>query len=332
MQHWKLLRLPALLLFAAAFVWAEEQPYRNGPYSPAPLLQQLVKRVGAKGPLRFVVMSDSHLSRRFPQHLDFALSLKPDLIVHCGDRVNRGSGDISEWLRLEEQIAGAARSLPFIPLEGNHEGMGGASMRIGRGRFLQFFGLDKPYFFFDAANARFIVLSWEFQDDREQAGWLEQTLKASGGRHIFVFAHTPFYTVGYKSRQEVPNTETRWTQMFTKYGVALVFSGHDHTYYRTDRGNVTYVVAAGMADEKYRLDRKAEALPGEIYMGDDPEGRGVIRRDAASGAEVVEKEHYFVVETLVQGPQVVCRAVSTSGKEWERFAPVSQREAAGVRR
>ncbi|MBN1809375.1 MAG: metallophosphoesterase [Planctomycetes bacterium] len=316
-------------ILVAAAAAAGETPYRSGTdYSFEPLLEKAVRKAGKSGPFKFVVMSDTHLGRNVPSILELTGKLKPDMVVHCGDRVNRGSGDIGEWHRMEEQLGPLARMLPFIPVEGNHEGMGGP-MKTGRQRFLKFYGLEKAYYYFDAANCRFIVLSWEFNEDDEQVGWLEKTLRGGAGKHIFVCVHTPFYTVGHKSASEISNRDNRFTRMFTGHGVTMVISGHDHTYYRTDRNGVTYVVAAGAGDEKYPLERKAEAQAGDVYMGQIPGRDGkYVRLDPATGREVPEPDGMFVLEVLVKGAQVVCRAVNTSGKEYDRFEPVRLRRGA----
>lgn len=309
-----------LIMFLVALpLYGGELPYKNGPYSPFPLLQQAAKRLTAKAPFRFIVLGDSKHAREFPKLLETARSLKPDLIIYTGDLVSRGSAEIKDWLDAESEIASTARLIPFVMAEGNHEVAGGAQ-NVGRDRFIKFFGLEKDYFFFDLGLCRFIILGWEFQEDAAQVAWLEQTLKSGQGRYIFVVAHIPFYTIGHKDKDEVPNKETRFTQMFAKYGVTCVFSGHDHIYYRTDRGGVTYIISGLAGAGVYSLDRLSEGLPGDIFVGEIDDK--AVRKDPVSGKHLPVKDPYCLVEVLVQGKQIVCRTVNTAGEEFDRFVPV----------
>lgn len=68
----------------------------------------------------------------------------------------------------------------------------------------------------------------------DQVTWLENTLQARQGRHIFPFFHvTPYplyyaYSEGYSGAQAKQIREN-WSPLFSQYGVKVAGCGHDHT-------------------------------------------------------------------------------------------------------
>jgi 3',5'-cyclic AMP phosphodiesterase CpdA len=300
---------------------AEELPYLNGPYSPFPVLEQTAKKIPKDGPVKFIVMGDSRHGKAFLKILELAKSLKPDLIIHTGDMVNRGSGDISDWFELEKEISSFSRTIPFLPALGNHELMI-APASTGKQRFLKFFALENPYYTFDFANCRFIVLGWEFEKDKAQMLWLQKIIRERGDKHLFIVTHLPFYTVGEKSAQEVPNTPTKTTAMFKSFGAEVVFSGHEHMYYRTRREGVTYVISGAAGAEPYATERKSDAVDGDCWLAVSPDTGKYVRKDPVTGRETPADTPFCFVEVTVQGDNITCRTIDVNGKEVDTFVPV----------
>jgi hypothetical protein len=75
----------------------------------------------------------------------------------------------------------------------------------------------------------------------EQLAWLEATLAGSDATWKLVGLHHPPYSSGFHgSNQEVRDA---FSPLFERYGVQIVFSGHEHDYQRTDPiHGVTYIV------------------------------------------------------------------------------------------
>jgi predicted phosphodiesterase len=75
----------------------------------------------------------------------------------------------------------------------------------------------------------------------EQLAWLEATLAGSDATWKLVGLHHPPYSSGFHgSHQELRDT---FVPLFERYGVQIVFSGHEHDYQRSDPINgVTYIV------------------------------------------------------------------------------------------
>jgi len=308
-----------LLAFSARA--AEELPYLQGPYSPFPVLERAAKKVPKDGPVKFIVMGDSRHGKPFLRMLELAKSLKPDLIIHTGDMVNRGSGDIKDWYELEKEISGFAKTIPFLPTEGNHELMI-TPASVGRQRFQKFFALENSYYTADFANCRFIFLSWEFEKDKAQMYWLQKTIRDRGDKHLFIITHLPFYTVGEKSTQEVPNAPTKTTATFKSFGAEIVFSGHEHMYYRTRRGGVTYVISGAAGAEPYAAERKSDAIDGDCWLAVSPDTGKFVRKDPVTNKETPAENPFCFVEVSVQGGNITCRTIDVNGKEVDMFVPV----------
>jgi hypothetical protein len=75
----------------------------------------------------------------------------------------------------------------------------------------------------------------------DQLAWLEATLAASDATWKLVGLHHPPYSSGFHgSHREVREA---FVPLFERYGVQIVFSGHEHDYQRSNPVNgVTYIV------------------------------------------------------------------------------------------
>ena len=96
-------------------------------------------------------------------------------------------------------------------------------------RFYSLFNMaGKRYHTFKKGdNVRFFVLDSNYMDP-VQLAWLEQELKASGSDWKIAYFHHPLYSSGMHGSQ----TDLRaiLVPLFVKYGVDVVFNGHEHFY------------------------------------------------------------------------------------------------------
>jgi predicted MPP superfamily phosphohydrolase len=92
-----------------------------------------------------------------------------------------------------------------------------------------------------------------------QVSWLENALKSSKARWKIAVYHHPIYSSGNKHGS---NTKLRKTlePLFTRYGVQVAFSGHDHIYERTkpQQGVQYFVTGAGGKTRRGEIDLKSE--------------------------------------------------------------------------
>ncbi len=99
-------------------------------------------------------------------------------------------------------------------------------------RYYKPFHMDgrRYYTFRPASGIRFFALDSNYMDP-EQLDWLEKELKASGSEWKICFFHHPIYSSGKKHGA---NLELRAVlePLFVKYGVDVVFAGHEHFYER----------------------------------------------------------------------------------------------------
>jgi len=309
------------------------------PYDPAPGMQLLKDKneikdanrvVKLKQPIHFLVFGDSKGSKYLPDVLKIADHLKPQFCLTTSDLVKKGAGEIGEdyYKKLDHDAGWFFRKYPTWPTLGNHEvsgpktSSGKENYESGVRNFGDFFGLKDPLYSFTYGNAKFIALDWiKVSESPERMKWLENELKGAQGMHIFIFKHRPYYTVGHKSYSDVEGKATPVTELFTKYKVDAVFSGHDHLYYRTLRDGVNYIVSAGAGATIYDLKREGDAIPGDAYYGrlknmDTEE----FKFHAASGKEVFfDKPMFYVVSVTVDKEKVSFEMIDTKGRIWDKF-------------
>ncbi len=210
-------------------------------------------------PFTFVVVGDTRTDGDEHQAvIDRVRSVigAPDMYINTGDLVEDG-GDYAQWgefFEIEERLLAEA---PLYPVAGNHDDVENDSY------YVQFFNLPESssatenWYAFTFGNTRFIVVDTneDFVTGSEQHTWLEGELSAADTDpallHIVVAFHDPPYTSGAHGVFDSEDWEpprTYLCPLFERYGVDLVFNGHDHHYERTDptqTGGVLYVVAGG---------------------------------------------------------------------------------------
>ena len=89
---------------------------------------------------------------------------------------------------------------------------------------------------------------------RKQLDWLRGLLAEKSQekyRHIIIFTHTNFFkqdsSQGLSTNFSLEET-TELTGLFTRYGVTMVWNGHDHSREVTTYGSVTYITLDAMKD------------------------------------------------------------------------------------
>lgn len=157
-----------------------------------------------------------------------------DLVLHVGDVVypdGRGEDyDPNFFVPFAPLLATA----PILPILGDHD------VRTADGApFFKVFDLppngltpDPRFYSFRQGDAEFFCLDVEstaFGEDSVQYRWLEQGLAVSRATWKFVTVFEPPFTSGNSNVVE----QLVLSPLFERYGVDLVFSGHEHLYERT---------------------------------------------------------------------------------------------------
>lgn len=200
-----------------------------------------VKTIPTGNTLFFAATGDSRSNPKlWGQNADAIAAAKPAFVVHTGDLVVNGVMD-ALW---DEQFFTPAKQLcatvPFYPVLGNHERQCPLFDRL----------------FATPAKAH----NWQQQIgpvllvgiDREQttwtvdgpeAKWLEDVLKSSQARFIFVMSHYPAWSSGRHGNDKV--TLDVIFPLLEKYNVTAMIAGHDHIYERSEPGKGTTMLVAG---------------------------------------------------------------------------------------
>lgn len=274
---------------------------------------ETAKKRTSHGPLfSFAVIGDTqnfnfeNENGYFQQAVKSIQKMNPAFIVALGDLQGKCSGgkkckrDYQYW----EDIMGDLAKKTYA-VQGNHDRLGNSkSDEAWRSQF-DFpkngpAGLSEITYFFDYGNSRFIVLASDNPEmhlvDASQRAWLDQNLAANKKENIFVFFHEPAYPVYQKTGESLDNhpaeRDALW-QIFDKYNVTAVFSGHEHI---ATRRLIDSKIFPGTKNSIYQFvfgntDSFNHNLPdpGVAEFSDQGQGRfGIIK---VNGREITVETH-----------------------------------------
>ncbi len=173
----------------------------------------------------------------------------------------------------------------FYASLGNHDGR--------EQRYYKLFNMDgKLYYSYKAPkqDVRFIALETTYLAP-VQVKWLEEELKSSREEWKIVYFHHPLYSSGGTHGSDLKLRETL-EPLFVKYGVSVVFSGHDHIYERTlpQKGIQYFVTGSG----------------GQLRPGD-------YRRNQPFSARIVDNAQVFLAAEIFKD-EMVFNAISRTGR------------------
>ncbi len=193
---------------------------------------------------RFAVVGDrtgSAQDQVFEEIINEVALLDPDFVMCVGDLIEGYATDTTIMYAQWDSILQTIETLPckFYFVAGNHE----IQNETDRAIYEEKTGV-KRYYSFDYANSHFIVLDntmtyWTRPQemDTEQLEWLDKDLeKHKQADNIFVFYHIPTYIYAVRD-----NTTDTLAQIFEKYGVDVVFTGHHHEYSYLNQNMIEYI-------------------------------------------------------------------------------------------
>mgnify|MGYP001300203895 CR=1 FL=1 len=195
----------------------------------AMLASQGVLQPDTSGSLRFAVIGDFGSGKK-PQYdvgerLSTSRSVFPfEFVVTVGDNLY-GSQTPKDFAdKFERPYAALLKAgVPFYAALGNHDDQAN--------RFYERFNMrGERYYTHVMKEVRFVVLDSNLMD-RAQLAWAEKVLNEA--REVWKIAvfHHPLYS---NAGRHGPNVELRVVlePLLTRYGVSVVFSGHEHVYER----------------------------------------------------------------------------------------------------
>jgi 3',5'-cyclic AMP phosphodiesterase CpdA len=144
------------------------------------------------------------------------------------------------------------------------------------------------YYTYVKNSVRFVVLDSNVLDP-PQVAWLEATLRDANERWKIAYFHHPLYSDGGRHGSEV-DLRVKLEPLFVKYGINVVYSGHDHIYERlVPQKGITYFVAGAS---------------GELRLGD-------LKRSATTAAGFDQDRSFMLNE--VAGDALHFQVISRTG-------------------
>src|SRR5829696_7432820 len=181
------------------------------------------------GDINFIAAGDWNCNKETKKTIIKMTKLEPELIIGLGDYTYQNISpqcwfDISQPINDKMKIA-----------IGNHD----VDYQISYRQLLDHYNLYEPYYSFNFYNIHFIAISSEhpFEEGSKQYQFikndLEESLQDPSLLWRIVFLHKPMYTSAdfdIKDSEQLKNT---FHQLFEKYQVDLVLSGHTQYYQRS---------------------------------------------------------------------------------------------------
>ena len=134
------------------------------------------------------------------------------------------------------------------------------------------------YYAYSRKNVKFFVLDSDYMDPK-QLQWIDNELKNARDDWKIVYFHHPLYSSGGRHGSEV-DLRVTLEPLFVKYGVNVVYSGHDHIYERVKPQKGIYYFVAGSSGQLRGGDLKKSAITEAGYDQDQVFLLNEIDRDA----------------------------------------------------
>lgn len=177
--------------------------------------------------------ANDEIFNRVISDLDF---MQPDIIFTIGDHVEGYTTNYEnvsdEWDRVLARLESIGRPCFYTP--GNHDIWDATSREI----FEEKAGPTDTSFLYKGCLFVILDVSMDYVSDRidkERLVWLEKRLSEAGDVPKFVFYHKPFWCEDFSA-----NRKNTLHEIFRRYGVTAVFTGHYHMYFETEVDGINY--------------------------------------------------------------------------------------------
>lgn len=194
-------------------------------------------------PLTFAVAGDSRDGPKvYRRVLDAVTNDGSEFLLHTGDLVNEGTE--AQWLEFAGIMEGFA--LPFYPVPGNHDGLGGKLEG-----YLAYSGAPAAHYSLDRGDVHFTMAdSHNGGISAAELAWLREDLSATTQLLKMVFLHHPPFDPDGSDHIMAYGNEA-FMELMVEQEVDYVFAGHIHAYAREERDGVTYVITGGAGAPLY---------------------------------------------------------------------------------
>src|SRR5262245_56091401 len=213
-----------------------------------------------------------------------------DFVISAGDNIYPNGSGRHFAKNFEHPFANLLKDrVKFYAVLGNHDVEAG---RQDQCQYSLFNMGGQNYYKIERGDGQaefFMLDSNDFGAD--QANWLESSLRDSRAKWKIEVFHHPLYSSG-KRHGSASGLRTRLEPLFTRYGVNLAISGHDHIYERIKPQQGIQYFVSGAA--------------GKVRRGD------VNRASGLSAASFDDDNHFMTFE--VSGGEASFQAISESGR------------------
>ena len=174
--------------------------------------------------------------------IDSRVAFPYDFVIMLGDNIYGGSKskDFEQKFQVPYKPLLDA-GVPFYACLGNHD-------NPNEREYKPFNMGGESYYTYKKGNVRFFVLDSNYMDPKQLA-WIESQFKSSSASDWKIcYFHHPLYSSG---RFHGPATDVRQVlePLLIKYGVNVVFSGHEHVYERVHPQHGIYYFTEGSSGE-----------------------------------------------------------------------------------
>ena len=268
-------------------------------------------RTAGPGPFNFLVFGDSGQATRE----QFAIASRigsedPAFILHVGDIAYMDGTFAQYQSNYFPYYSGLMSCVPFFTTPGNHD-----YMTNNAAPYLALHSVPQRtvpindrgrYYSFDWGNAHFVSLDSNASLEQAVEGngkmlaWLENDLRSTRAFWRVVFFHHPPYATGLHQGDILCSwAREKIVPILERYGVQVVFSGHEHSYQRSHpvRDNTTTTQGDGT-----------------VYITSGGGGAVLYPVFAHPLLAVRQSSHHYV-RAEMRGAQLTFRAIGIDGRE-----------------
>ena len=179
--------------------------------------------------INFIAAGDWNCNKETKKTIKKMTKLEPELVVGLGDYTYQNISPQC-WFDISEPIDEKMKIVI-----GNHD----LDFQSSYDQLLDHYNLHEPYYSFNFYNIHFLAISSEhpFEKGSKQYKFiksdLEESLQDPSILWRIVFLHKPMYTSANFDRKDSENLKNTFHQLFEKYQIDLVLSGHTQYYQRS---------------------------------------------------------------------------------------------------
>ena len=254
----------------------------------ASLLAQPTPLPNRSDSLKFAAIGDNGTGDR-PQYevaqqmVKVHAAFRFDLVIMLGDNMYGGQSPADFVRKFEQPYAPLlAAGVRFQASIGNHD-------RPDQVSYKPYNMNGQRYYTYSRGQVRFFALDSNLMD-RKQLEWIESALRDAREDWKICYFHHPLYSNASRHGSAL-DLRVLLEPIFLKYGVNVVFSGHDHVYERIKPQKGIYYFVSGAA--------------GQLRKGN-------MERSDQTAASFDQDQSFVVAE--VAGSEMFFQAISRTGQ------------------